>query len=370
MIGNGCFVKSQPIHYTNSDIKNIKAVEISAKKLFKISPRLVKQKNWFHLYLPSPYRLTHDKHHPFVNWLKKQGLDFAHSYEKVLPNGFLQLTKKQIELFLYHLWATDGNISWKKLVGRKPSASIYYSSTSKILIQQIQYLILRLGIVSTLRSSKKKDYRINWQIHIQGKENQLKFLQEVGCFGKRGEIIPKLIQSITKIISNINNDVIPKEAWNLIIAKEKNKKNISWRQLTEAYGTSYSGSSLFKNNIGRDRLKKISKILESEQLKLLAESDIYWDKITEITKLKDEEVYDATITGTHNFIANDIIVHNSIEQDADVVMFLYLEQESEDILDQNKKLIKLYIAKHRNGATGEMDLMFRGDRVKFYSIEK
>ena len=60
----------------------------------------------------------------------------------------------------------------------------------------------------------------------------------------------------------------------------------------------------------------------------------------------------------------------SIEQDADVVMFLYLEQESEDILDQNKKIIKLYIAKHRNGATGEMDLMFRGDRVKFYSMEK
>lgn len=370
MIGDGCFVKNQPIHYTSGDIKNIKAVEISAKKLFKISPRLVKQKNWFHLYLPSPYRLTHDKHHPFVNWLKRQGLDFSHSYEKFLPNGFLQLTKKQIELFLYHLWATDGNISWKKIKGRAPSASIYYSSNSKILIQQIQYLLLRLGIVSTIRFSEKKHYRINWQLHIQGKENQLKFLVDVDCYGKRGDVIPQLIKSIKKIITNTNNDVIPKEAWNLIIAKEKNKKNISWRQLADAYGTSYSGSSLFKNNIGRGRLKRISEVLKSKQLKLLSESDIYWDKIKEISKIKDEEVYDATISGSHNFIANDIIVHNSIEQDADVVMFLYLEQESEDILDQNKKLIKLYIAKHRNGATGEMDLLFRGDRVKFYSVEK
>jgi replicative DNA helicase len=67
---------------------------------------------------------------------------------------------------------------------------------------------------------------------------------------------------------------------------------------------------------------------------------------------------------------SDLRESGSIEQDSDVVMFLYLEQESEDILDQNKKIIKLYIAKHRNGATGEMDLMFRGDRVKFYSIEK
>ena len=67
---------------------------------------------------------------------------------------------------------------------------------------------------------------------------------------------------------------------------------------------------------------------------------------------------------------SDLRESGSIEQDSDVVMFLYLEQESEDILDQNKKIIKLYIAKHRNGATGEMDLMFRGDRVRFYSMEK
>jgi len=74
--------------------------------------------------------------------------------------------------------------------------------------------------------------------------------------------------------------------------------------------------------------------------------------------------------GTRKPQLSDLRESGSIEQDADVVMFLYLEQESEDILDQNKKIIKLYIAKHRNGATGEMDLMFRGDRVKFYSMEK
>ena len=74
--------------------------------------------------------------------------------------------------------------------------------------------------------------------------------------------------------------------------------------------------------------------------------------------------------GTRKPQLSDLRESGSIEQDADVVMFLYLEQESEDILDQNKKLIKLYIAKHRNGATGEMDLLFRGDRVKFYSVEK
>ncbi len=66
----------------------------------------------------------------------------------------------------------------------------------------------------------------------------------------------------------------------------------------------------------------------------------------------------------------DLRESGAIEQDADVVMFLYYEDESEDLLNASKRMVKLYMAKHRNGSTGEMDLMFRGDRVKFYSVDK
>jgi len=74
--------------------------------------------------------------------------------------------------------------------------------------------------------------------------------------------------------------------------------------------------------------------------------------------------------GTKRPQLSDLRESGSIEQDSDVVMFLYQEDESEDLLDTSKKLIKLYIAKHRNGPTGEIELMFRGDRVKFYGVEK
>jgi len=67
---------------------------------------------------------------------------------------------------------------------------------------------------------------------------------------------------------------------------------------------------------------------------------------------------------------SDLRESGSIEQDADIVAFLYYEDDNEDLLDQSKRMVKLYIAKHRNGATGEIDLMFRGDRVKFYSVDK
>ncbi len=74
--------------------------------------------------------------------------------------------------------------------------------------------------------------------------------------------------------------------------------------------------------------------------------------------------------GTRKPQLADLRESGAIEQDADVVMFLYSEEDSGDLLDQSKKIIKLNIAKHRNGPTGEMELMFRGDRVKFYSMQK
>lgn len=60
---------------------------------------------------------------------------------------------------------------------------------------------------------------------------------------------------------------------------------------------------------------------------------------------------------------SDLRESGSIEQDSDVVMFLY--REDDDI----RESVKLKVAKHRNGALGTIDLFFRGDRIKFYDLE-
>jgi replicative DNA helicase len=66
---------------------------------------------------------------------------------------------------------------------------------------------------------------------------------------------------------------------------------------------------------------------------------------------------------------SDLRESGSIEQDADVVMFLYREEQDQSQWGEQIPT-KLRIAKHRNGPLGEIDLIFRGDRIRFYGVER
>jgi replicative DNA helicase len=228
---------------------------------------------------------------------------------------------------------------------------------------------LRLGINAVLRQSIKKGYRPSWQVHIQGVEQQLKFLESVGCYGQRGEIIPSLQDALREIVSNVNLDVVPAEVWRTVISPAKQRAQMSWRAFSGANNLEYNGSALMETGIGRERLAKFATVLGDPEMRNLSQSGVFWDEITAIEPLGVEDVYDATVPGTHNFVTNDIIVHNSIEQDADVVMFIYRE-DYYDRETERKNITDILIRKHRNGPIGEAELHFRAEQSRFFDVER
>ncbi|HXG10349.1 MAG TPA: DnaB-like helicase C-terminal domain-containing protein, partial [Gemmataceae bacterium] len=102
---------------------------------------------------------------------------------------------------------------------------------------------------------------------------------------------------------------------------------------------------------------------EIDTLSALATSDVYWDQIRSISPDGDEEVYDLTVPGPANFVAGDIIVHNSIEQDADTVMILHRPELYEP--GQHEGTVEVIIAKQRNGPTGELTLTYLKQYMRF-----
>ncbi len=96
-------------------------------------------------------------------------------------------------------------------------------------------------------------------------------------------------------------------------------------------------------------------------------SGLVWDAITAIEDRGDALVYDATVAEHHNFVANGIVAHNSIEQDADVVMFIYRDEiYNPDSADRGKA--EIIIAKHRNGPTGVTQLAFMDHHTRFANM--
>lgn len=68
--------------------------------------------------------------------------------------------------------------------------------------------------------------------------------------------------------------------------------------------------------------------------------------------------------GTKRPVLADLRESGSIEQDADVVMFLWRED------DDRPEKVFLDISKHRNGALGQVQFYFKGDRISFYGMEQ
>lgn len=363
LIGDGCYLKNQPLHYTNSDLKCLRLVAQAAKNAFNINAKWVKQKNWWHLYL------TNQNGNLIIDWLKELKIHNQRSSEKALPDFIFNLDNRALALFIKNLWATDGTIYFNK---SSNNWSIGYYSSSEKLMENLQFLLLRFGIINTIRIHKKKGYKNNFELCIQGVQAQKIFLREIGIIGEKEIICQEALKELELISPNPNLDVVPKEVWQ-IIRTEKDKLGIGWREFSNRLGMSYCGSSLFKRAPSRTTLLKIGEqCLENCRIiKDLAESDIYWDEVVSINPLGVQEVYDISVNEPHNFLANGIFVHNSWEQDADVVLFIYRKDRDKlEISPEEENLAEVIIAKHRNGPLGVAKLKFDSEKVSFRTIDK
>lgn len=123
-------------------------------------------------------------------------------------------------------------------------------------------------------------------------------------------------------------------------------------------------NTLYKKAFGPERALCVANAVNPRQLESPAASAVYWEEIVSIEPDGESEVYDLTVEGLHNFVANDMTVHNSIEQDADIVMFIYRD-EYYNPESEHRGEAEIIIAKQRNGPTGTVDLLFQSSITRF-----
>ncbi|GIJ66175.1 replicative DNA helicase [Virgisporangium ochraceum] len=345
LLGEGSFVRRQPIRYASVDESNMAAVRGAARH-FGVTAVLddhpaARVKT---LRLPAPFPVARGRRNPIAEWLDGMGLFGLRSHEKFIPDAVFGLGKRQITLFLHHLWATDGSVTVRGNVGR-----VYFSSTSRRLIDGVASLLLRFGISGRIKAVQPDGYRTQYTLDISGRDDQLRFLREISVHGGRSASCLALLALLEKVRSNTNIDTVPREVWDRVRTALADQQ-MTHREFAAATGTQFCGSTLWKHAPGRERLSRVAAVLGNADLELLATNDVLWDEVVSIDPIGEQEVYDATVLGLHNFIANGIAVHNSIEQDADVVILLhrddYYDKESPRAGEAD-----FIVAKHRNGPT-------------------
>jgi intein/homing endonuclease len=230
--------------------------------------------------------------------IKKYKIDKL-SKEKTIPEEIFTWDNESISTFLNTLFGCDGHID-------KSNNSIEYTSASKELIWQLSSLLLRFGVHCTCNYKKAtcdgKEFDA-WRLSICGDNNE--FIEKIGMISKDRDFVKK-----EKLHSN--KDLIPSSLLKKIYKDLKYKNQLGWRKC-------------LRYNSSRTKYAKLNEVEQNPDIARIINSDIYWDTIISIEDAGVCPTVAIDVPFNENFIANDIISHNTkVIEEVDILLNMVL----------------------------------------------
>ncbi len=244
-------------------------------------------------YLNSNYSIMNDKgvslriHSTVFYKFMKMVLRFeGYSDTKKIPNLIFNLSNEQIKPFIRGYFSADG--CPKKY-------EITCASQSYELLEDLQSLLLRLGIVSRIQHAPRKDKCM--QMSISSSENIEKF-KEISFLQNRKD---KKLRMYNSKAHHTVSDIIPltKNLMNELAAISKVKMQYPYLKEWQ--------------HIGRNYMQRIAP--EASKFNDMSHTDILWDKVISVKRISSEnvEVFDLSVPKYEKFLCNNIFVHNTRE---------------------------------------------------------
>ena len=252
--------------------------------------------------------------------------------EARMPAEAFHMSKRQIALLIAELWRMNGHVRYDVA---DESVDLALTGAGPVL-DQVAVQLLRFG-VSSVRDGDA--------LAIVEQDDQRRFLREIAPHTDLGpDVAPALVTARRGDGEDGPRPVLAEPA-------------PLWQELGRVMEVQVEGGNL----------SSVVDVLDREELDLAAINDVLFEELVCVELDGVEPVFDATVLGGHNFVANGIAVHNSIEQDADVVILLHRESlyERESPREGEADVI---VAKHRNGPTDTVVVAFQGHYSKFTNM--
>lgn len=259
-----------------------------------------------------------------IDWLRDLGLIGLNSHEKFIPDCIFQSSNEKVAQFLGAFYACDGWASRSET----DRMEIGVSLCNRRMVMQIRSLLLRFGIKASVKdgfsycNGKRFD---RYTIVITDYSNILRFNEAINIpLQRKSYIIEEYL------LTNVSprgaySDSFPSELWEYIwdivdgsgMSHSDFIKAVFPEFVCEYYcnNRKKTRSRVYvprrETNISRSELLRMANFLKDDFLVSIANGDIYFDEIISIDKIGKHKCYDLTVPGTHNFIANDTVVHNT-----------------------------------------------------------
>ena len=236
-------------------------------------------------------------------WFDAIGIMGLGSREKKLPEFVFELTPRCLGILLAALWDCDGEAR----PDSEQTGYIAYSSTSEELIKQMAHLLLRFGIWT-----RRRRRSIGWELDCHHGESICKFYENIGQYmvGYKRRMLETLVMQKQRVLDNGNEmdtcDTFPKAMWN-IVSQERSP----YCAMQSRHPAGEVGKWLKTRSISRKMVSRYAKRYETALLAKYANSDVLWDPVVSIEYIGKGQVYDLSLMKHHNFVANDIVIHNS-----------------------------------------------------------
>ncbi|HEX6458586.1 MAG TPA: replicative DNA helicase [Thermoleophilaceae bacterium] len=238
---------------------------------------------------------------------RRHGIWGKRSESKFVPNAIFSLSDDQVARFLSVLFGCDGYVHQSERISH-----IGYTTISERLAADVQHLLLRLGVVSCIRTLKRQVYegtdKVAREVRITDQASLATFCERVGACGK-DRAIERMRRRLQSVRARSYGDSFPMEEWDQVLIAKGER---SWSEVSVATGRPRNHNWHVKRRaLSRHLLGELAAAIDDEALSELATSDLWWDEIASIEPLGQEETYDLTVPVHHNFVANDLVVHNS-----------------------------------------------------------
>lgn len=232
-----------------------------------------------------------DKKNYILRFLKSHKLWNKLSYQKSIPKIIYQIDKKGVALFLRILFTCDGWVS-------KTDGQIGYATTNKELAFQIQELLTRFGIISKVTFGKNKHLGA-WNVLIRDLENCLLFSKEIGFLFSKNEKMKNIMEKRLHVSKSFFDKFPP------IIAKK-------FYDELQKEGSFYKSSILEEIKKNHSIMRQSFDFVKNTKTgQKFLNSEIFWDSIISVEYVGDLPTYDLTVENNHNFVAENILVHNT-----------------------------------------------------------